>query len=98
MTRLMIRPSRWTRAAGSGLRNHCAGARSSKRWLPGCGCNGVYVRGLRKADARSVPPQGVELATMEALVRYWGTGYDLRRIEESRREAYERSAFAAIRT
>jgi pimeloyl-ACP methyl ester carboxylesterase len=29
----------------------------------------------------SVPPQGVELATMEALLRYWGTEYDLRRIE-----------------
>jgi pimeloyl-ACP methyl ester carboxylesterase len=29
----------------------------------------------------AVPPQGVELATMEALVRYWGTDYDLRRIE-----------------
>jgi pimeloyl-ACP methyl ester carboxylesterase len=28
-----------------------------------------------------VPPQGVELATMEALVRYWGTEYDLRRCE-----------------
>jgi pimeloyl-ACP methyl ester carboxylesterase len=28
-----------------------------------------------------VPPQGVELATMEALVRYWATDYDLRRIE-----------------
>ncbi len=29
----------------------------------------------------AVPPQGVELATMEALVRYWGTEYNLRRIE-----------------
>jgi pimeloyl-ACP methyl ester carboxylesterase len=29
----------------------------------------------------TVPPQGVELATMEALVRYWGTEYDLRRVE-----------------
>ena len=29
----------------------------------------------------AVPPQGVELATMEALVRYWDTEYDLRRIE-----------------
>jgi pimeloyl-ACP methyl ester carboxylesterase len=29
----------------------------------------------------AVPPQGVQLATMEALVRYWGTEYDLRRIE-----------------
>jgi len=29
----------------------------------------------------AVPPQGVELATMEALVRYWGTEYDLGRIE-----------------
>ena len=29
----------------------------------------------------AVPPQGVELATMEALVRYWGNGYDLRRVE-----------------
>jgi len=29
----------------------------------------------------NVPPQGVELATMEALMRYWGTEYDLRRIE-----------------
>jgi pimeloyl-ACP methyl ester carboxylesterase len=29
----------------------------------------------------TVPPQGVELATMEALVRYWGAEYDLRRIE-----------------
>jgi pimeloyl-ACP methyl ester carboxylesterase len=29
----------------------------------------------------SVPSQGVELATMEALVRYWGSEYDLRRIE-----------------
>src|SRR6185312_2257755 len=29
----------------------------------------------------SVPPQGVELATMEALMRYWGTEYDLRRVE-----------------
>ena len=29
----------------------------------------------------TAPPQGVELATMEALVRYWGTEYDLRRIE-----------------
>jgi pimeloyl-ACP methyl ester carboxylesterase len=29
----------------------------------------------------TVPPQGVQLATMEALVRYWGTEYDLRRIE-----------------
>ena len=28
----------------------------------------------------AVPPQGVELATMEALVRYWGTEYDLRRV------------------
>src|SRR5436305_7670430 len=25
--------------------------------------------------------QGVQLATMEALVRYWGTEYDLRRVE-----------------
>jgi pimeloyl-ACP methyl ester carboxylesterase len=29
----------------------------------------------------AVPPQGVEVATMEALVRYWGTEYDLRRVE-----------------
>ena len=29
----------------------------------------------------TVPPQGVELATMEALVRYWGTEYDLRSVE-----------------
>ena len=29
----------------------------------------------------TVPSQGVELATMEALVRYWGTEYDLRRVE-----------------
>ena len=29
----------------------------------------------------NVPPQGVELATMEAVVRYWGTEYDLRRVE-----------------
>jgi pimeloyl-ACP methyl ester carboxylesterase len=29
----------------------------------------------------NVPPQGVELATMEALVRYWGSEYDLRRVE-----------------
>ena len=29
----------------------------------------------------TAPSQGVELATMEALVRYWGTEYDLRRIE-----------------
>ena len=29
----------------------------------------------------TVPPQGVQLATMEALVRYWGTEYDLRRVE-----------------
>jgi pimeloyl-ACP methyl ester carboxylesterase len=29
----------------------------------------------------NLPPQGVELATMEALVRYWGTEYDLRRVE-----------------
>jgi pimeloyl-ACP methyl ester carboxylesterase len=29
----------------------------------------------------TVPPQGVELATMEALVRYWDNEYDLRRIE-----------------
>ena len=28
----------------------------------------------------TVPPQGVELATMEALMRYWGTEYDLRRV------------------
>ena len=28
----------------------------------------------------TAPPQGVELATMEALVRYWGTEYDLRRV------------------
>ena len=30
----------------------------------------------------SVPPQGVELATMEALMRYWGSEYDLRRVEK----------------
>jgi len=30
----------------------------------------------------TIPPQGVELATMEALVRYWGTEYDLRRVEQ----------------
>jgi pimeloyl-ACP methyl ester carboxylesterase len=29
----------------------------------------------------TAPSQGVELATMEALVRYWVTEYDLRRIE-----------------
>ena len=29
----------------------------------------------------AVPPQGVELATMEALVRYWGAEYDLRGVE-----------------
>ncbi len=29
----------------------------------------------------TAPSQGVELATMEALVRYWGTEYDLRRVE-----------------
>ena len=29
----------------------------------------------------TAPPQGVQLATMKALVRYWGTEYDLRRIE-----------------
>ena len=29
----------------------------------------------------TAPPQGVQLATMEALVRYWGTEYDLRRVE-----------------
>ena len=29
----------------------------------------------------NVPPQGVELATMEALVRYWGADYDLRRVQ-----------------
>jgi hypothetical protein len=25
----------------------------------------------------TVPPQGVQLATIEALVRYWGSEYDL---------------------
>jgi pimeloyl-ACP methyl ester carboxylesterase len=30
----------------------------------------------------TVPPQGVELATMEALVRYWGSEYDLRRVQK----------------
>ena len=30
----------------------------------------------------TVPPQGVELATMEALVRYWDTEYNLRRVEK----------------
>jgi pimeloyl-ACP methyl ester carboxylesterase len=30
----------------------------------------------------AVPAQGVQLATMEALVRYWGTEYDLRRVEK----------------
>ncbi|MBV9311249.1 MAG: epoxide hydrolase [Solirubrobacterales bacterium] len=30
----------------------------------------------------TVPAQGVELATMEALVRYWGSEYDLRRVEK----------------
>jgi pimeloyl-ACP methyl ester carboxylesterase len=30
----------------------------------------------------NLPPQGVELGTMEALVRYWGTEYDLRRVEK----------------
>ena len=30
----------------------------------------------------SVPPQGVQLATMEALMRYWGSEYDLRRVEK----------------
>src|ERR1700743_1386642 len=29
-----------------------------------------------------VPPQGVQLATIEALVRYWRTEYDLRRVEK----------------
>jgi pimeloyl-ACP methyl ester carboxylesterase len=29
----------------------------------------------------TVPSQGVELATMEALMRYWGSEYDLRRCE-----------------
>jgi pimeloyl-ACP methyl ester carboxylesterase len=29
----------------------------------------------------TAPPQGVQLATMQALVRYWGTEYDLRRVE-----------------
>jgi pimeloyl-ACP methyl ester carboxylesterase len=29
----------------------------------------------------TAPSQGVELSTMEALVRYWGTEYNLRRIE-----------------
>jgi len=29
----------------------------------------------------AVPPQGVALATMEALMRYWGSEYDLRRVE-----------------
>ena len=29
----------------------------------------------------TVPAEGVELATMEAVVRYWGTEYDLRRVE-----------------
>ena len=29
----------------------------------------------------TAPAQGVQLATMEALVHYWGTEYDLRRIE-----------------
>jgi pimeloyl-ACP methyl ester carboxylesterase len=29
----------------------------------------------------TLPPQGVQLATMEALVRYWGTEYDLGRVE-----------------
>jgi pimeloyl-ACP methyl ester carboxylesterase len=29
----------------------------------------------------SAPAQGVELATMEALMRYWGNDYDLRRVE-----------------
>jgi pimeloyl-ACP methyl ester carboxylesterase len=30
----------------------------------------------------AVPPQGVQLATMEALVRYWGADYELRRVEK----------------
>ncbi len=29
----------------------------------------------------TAPAQGVELATMEAVVRYWGSEYDLRRVE-----------------
>jgi pimeloyl-ACP methyl ester carboxylesterase len=29
----------------------------------------------------AVPPQGVELRMMEALMRYWGSEYDLRRVE-----------------
>jgi hypothetical protein len=27
------------------------------------------------------PSQGVQLATMQALARYWGTSYDFRRVE-----------------
>jgi pimeloyl-ACP methyl ester carboxylesterase len=30
----------------------------------------------------AVPPQGVQLATMEALVRYWGADYEFRRVEK----------------
>ena len=35
----------------------------------------------------AVPPQGVELATMEALMRYWGTEYDLRKAESAAQRA-----------
>ena len=42
---------------------------------------GAGRRSDRASVGNTAPSQGVELATMEALVRYWGTEYDLRRVE-----------------
>jgi pimeloyl-ACP methyl ester carboxylesterase len=41
------------------------------------------IVGTRLPDKETVddPSQGVQLATMRALVQYWGTEYDLRRVE-----------------
>ena len=41
------------------------------------------IAATRMPEPEPVPDasQGVQLATMEALIRYWGTEYDLRRVE-----------------
>ena len=43
------------------------------------------VNGTRWPDRETDPSQGVRLATIQALARYWATDYDWRRFEHALR-------------
>src|SRR5439155_456756 len=60
---------------------HAVQAARSRRPAPGVGSVVQGEARCRKRETVSDDTQGVQLATMQELVHYWGTEYDFRRFE-----------------